>query len=149
MKFLTILSATLFLFSHAINGQTEQAVDAAQKLSPRELTIPTSPLFDLMGVAPSQVARTADIKDFKVDWSFKNWRLNPNLAIQAQPVWELFYNRKKLDKYQAASSFQRMMASLDVSLGTVQNELSDRRIGGAVKMNLYKQKDPLLIKGLY
>jgi hypothetical protein len=31
----------------------------------------------------------------------------------------------------------------------VQGENSDRRIGGAVKINLYKQKDPLLIKGVY
>lgn len=143
-------AAFLVILFFNLPGYTQQnAADASQKLSPRELTIPTSPLFDLMGVAPSQVARTADIKDFKVDWSFKNWRLNPNLAIQAQPVWELFYNRKNLEKYQAASSFKRMLASIDVSLGTVQNEVSDRRIGGAIKMNLYKQKDPLLMKGLY
>lgn len=119
------------------------------KFVPRELAIPTSPLFDLMGAAPSQVARTADIKDFKVDWSFKNWRVNPNLAIQGQPIWELFYNRKNLTKYQQASNFQRMMASLDLSIGTVLGDNSERRIGGALKMNLYKQRDPLLIKGAY
>ncbi len=119
------------------------------KLLPRELAIPTSPLFDLMGAAPSQVARTADIKNFKVDWSFKNWKVNPNLAIQSQPVWELLYNRKKLDKYQRATRFMRMMSSLDLSLGTVLGDNNERRIGGAVKMNLYKQRDPLLMKGVY
>ncbi len=119
------------------------------KFAPRELAIPTSPLFDLMGAAPSQVARTADIKDFKVDWSLKNWKVNPNLAIQAQPIWELFYNRKNLSKYQQASNFQRMMASLDLSLGTALGERDERRIGGALKMNLYKQRDPLLTKGAY
>jgi hypothetical protein len=125
-----------------LNGTTEKNV-------PREFAIPTSPLFDLMGVAPSQVARTAEIKDFKVDWSFKNWRVNPNLAIQAQPVWELFYNKKNLEKYQRASTVQRMLASLDLSVGTVQDETGDRRLGGAVKMSLYQQKDPLLVKGAY
>jgi len=119
-----------------------------EKLTPREFSIPSSPLFDLMGVAPSLVTRTSDIKDFKVDWSFNSWKVNPNLAIQTQPVWELFYNRKNLEKYQKASYLSRMASSLDVSLGTVSNELNDRRIGGAMKVNLYRQKDPLMVKGL-
>ncbi len=119
------------------------------RFSPKELSIPASPVFDLMGVTPSQINRTTDIKDFKVDWSFKSWRLNPNLAIQSQPVWELFYNRKDLRKYQAASLFMRKLASLDVSIGTVQNEESDRRIGFAAKLNLYRQRDPLMAEGLY
>ncbi|WP_462254776.1 hypothetical protein [Ferruginibacter sp.] len=123
--------------------------NAGSKLMPRELAIPTSPLFDLLGAAPSQVSRTADIKDFKVDWSLKNWRVNPNLSIQSQPVWELFYNRKDLKKYQQANKFQQMMASLDVSLGTVLGDNNERRIGGALKINLYKQQDPLLLKGVY
>lgn len=120
-----------------------------EKLSPRELTIPTSPLFDLMGVAPSQVAHTANIKDFKVDWSFANWRLNPNLAIQAQPIWELLYNKSDIKKYQNATGLGRMLSSLDVSIGTVQTFSNDRRIGGALKLSLLKQNDPLLIKGAY
>lgn len=142
----------LFFFLCVLTGTvaTAQDTDAAKnKLVPRELAIPTSPLFDLMGAAPNQVARTADIKDFKVDWSLKNWRVNPNLAIQAQPVWEIFYNRKDLTKYQQATRLQRMMASLDVSVGTTLGDNNERRIGGAVKMNMYKQRDPLLLKGAY
>jgi hypothetical protein len=119
------------------------------RLTPKEFTIPVSPLFDLMGAAPAQVARTSDIRDFKVDWSFRNWRLNPNLAIQAQPIWEIFYNRKNLQRYQVASYWKRMLASLDVSLGTVQGTADNRQIGGALKMNLYRQKDPLMETGAY
>ncbi len=119
------------------------------RISPKELTIPASPVFDMMGVVPAQVTRTNDIKDFKVDWSFKSWRLNPNLAIESQPVWELLYNRKEITKYQQASGFMRHFSSLDVSVGTVQTEDNDRRIGFAVKLNLYKQRDPLLSKELY
>jgi hypothetical protein len=84
-----------------------------------------------------------------VDWSFKSWKLNPNLAIESQPVWEIIYNRKELNKYQQASSFMRRVASIDVSIGSVQNEDNDRRIGFAGKINLYKEKDPLLAKELY
>ncbi|RYY39742.1 MAG: hypothetical protein EOO08_08705 [Chitinophagaceae bacterium] len=134
----------LLLLSLGVAAQEEK-----DKLSPRELTIPTSPLFDLMGQAPSQVARTADIRDFKVDWSFRNWKLSPNLAIEAQPVWEIAYNRKGISKYQRAKPLARRLSTLDVSLGTVQNEQNDRRIGWALKMNLYRQHDPLLLKGVY
>jgi hypothetical protein len=141
-----ICSVLLAGLSLASLSQEEQA---AGRVTPKELTIPSSPVFDLMGVTSSQINRTSDIKDFKVDWSFKSWRLNPNLAIQSQPVWELFYNRKDLGKYQSASSFMRRLASLDLSVGTVQDENNDRRIGFAAKMNLFKQKDPLMAKDLY
>lgn len=102
-----------------------------------------------MNVTPSQINRTSDIKDFKVDWSFKSWRLNPNLALESQPFWELLYNRKDLSKYQNASVFMRRLASIDASVGSVQDENNDRRIGYAIKVNLFKQRDPLLAKELY
>lgn len=116
----------------------------SNKLSAKEFNIPASPVFDLMGVTPSQVTNLSDIKDFKVDWSFKSWRLNPNLALQAQPIWEIFYNRKNLSKYRGATSFMRMLSTLDISLGTVQNEDNDRRIGFAAKINLFRKRDPLM-----
>jgi len=141
-----IISCLITLFPKNSFSQNEQA---AGRVSPKELTIPASPVFDLMGVTPSQVNRTSDIKDFKVDWSFKSWRLNPNLAIQSQPIWELFYNRQDVDKYQRASNFMRRLASLDVSIASVENEDNDRRIGFAFKLNLFTEKDPLLAKELY
>lgn len=118
--------------------------ESPEKFMPKELNISSSAVFELMGVTPSQISRSSDIKDFKVDWSFKSWRLNPNIAVQGQPVWEIFYSRKSLDKYRKAGYFGRMLASLDVSAGTVQNEKGDRRIGFGGKVNLYKAKDPLL-----
>ncbi len=139
----------LFIASNGISAQTEKEVKDAEKLVPKEFSIPASPLFDLLGAAPNQVARSSNLKDFKVDWSFKNWRVNPNIAIQGQPIWELFYNKKNIEKYQQASNFQRMMASLDVSIGSITNDISDRRLGGAIKMNLFTNKDPLRNKGAY
>jgi hypothetical protein len=146
----TLLLPFFLVWLHGLHAQTNSTDDPqAGRISPKELAIPASPVFDMMGVTPSQVARTSDIKDFKVDWSFKSWRLNPNLAIESQPVWELFYNRNELTKYQQASPFMRRLSSLDVSIGTVQNEDNDRRIGFAVKLNVYKTKDPLLARELY
>lgn len=129
--------------------QAQEAENSSTRLSPRELTIPPSPVFDMMGVTPSQVNRTSDIKDFKVDWSFKSWKLSPNLAIQSQPIWEMLYHRRNLEKYQAASGFMRKLASLDLSIGSVQDENNDRRIGFSTKLNLYKQRDPLMVSELY
>jgi hypothetical protein len=143
------LGSMIFLFCLSLYANAQQDNTGSSKVTPKELSIPASPVFDLMGVTPSQVTRTSDIKDFKVDWSFKSWRLNPNLALQSQPVWELFYNRKNLQKYQHASSFMRHLASIDFSAGTVQNEDNDRRIGAALKINLFKRRDPLMAKELY
>ncbi len=142
---LKLLTGSFILISSAAAQQNV----IPDRFSPKEFSIPATPVFDLMGVTPSQVNRTSDIKDFKVDWSFKSWKLNPNLAIQAQPVWEIFYNKKDLSKYQQASTFARRLASLDISIGTVQDETGDRRIGFAAKFNVFKQKDPLLAKEMY
>ena len=140
--------ATSFIFS-ILFGNAQQDETKAGRVSPKELSIPASPFFDLMGVTSSQVTRTSVIKDFKVDWSFKSWKLNPNLAIQSQPVWEMLYNRKTLTKYQNASSFMRRLSSLDISIGSVQNEDNDRRIGFAAKLNVFDQKDPLMAEEIY
>jgi len=138
----TLLSGAIYLTGIS---QVEQP---AGRISPKELAISPSPIFDLMGATPTQVTRLADVKDFKVDWSMK-YGINPNLAIQSQPFWEFFYNRKDLSKYQNASGFMRKVASIDLSFGSIQDESSYRRIGGAVKLNVYRQKDPLMAKELY
>jgi len=147
-----LLPALLLLFAGALQAQTAASLlntDSTRRLSTKELTIPENPVFDLMGVTPAQVTRMSDIKDVKVDWSFKSWKLNPNIAIEGQPVWELFYGSRRLHKYQQAGGFMRMLSSLDVSGGTIQSEAGDRRIGFAVKLSLYRQKDPLLMKDYY
>jgi hypothetical protein len=153
MKKCLLFCYTSLICATAATAQTNDSPAAINtvpdKLAPKELAIPTAPLFDLMGVAPNQVARSTDIKDFKVDWSFKSWRLSPNIAMQAQPVWQLCYNRRGIERYQKSNYLLRSLASIDLSAGTVQNESGDRRIGGAIKMNLYKQKDPLLLRGAY
>ena len=146
MRKTLLMISIIIVCSKFCKAQTEPA---GGRLTPKEFSIPASPVFDIMGVTPSQINRTADIKDFKVDWSFKSWRLNPNLAIQSQPIWEIFYNRKDLSKYQLTSGFMRKLASVDVSIGSVQDENNDRRIGYAVKMNLLRQRDPLMARELY
>ncbi len=143
------LIITLFFLALTALVKAQETEEKAGRLSPKEFSIPAAPVFDLMGVTSSQINRTSDIKDFKVDWSFKSWKLNPNLAIQSQPIWEMFYNRRDLSKYQQAPGFMRRLASTDLSIGSVLDENNDRRIGGAVKFNLLKQRDPLMARELF
>ena len=148
MKPLFYLQFYLATFIFLLDATAQQVETEAGRVSPKELTIPPSAIFDLMSATPSQVTRLGDIKDFKVDWSLK-YGINPNLAIQGQPFWEFLYNRKDLSKYQNASGFMRKLASVDLSFGSIQDESSYRRIGGAVKFNVYREKDPLMAKELY
>ena len=141
-----ILAVVVFSVNVAI---AQEQTESPLKLTPKELNIGSASIFDLMGVTPSQIARPSDVRDVKVDWSFKNWRLNPNLAIQAQPVWEAFYNRRDLSKFVNAPRFMQRLSTLELSLGTVQSENQDRRIGYAAKLNLYREKDPLLQKDFF
>jgi hypothetical protein len=142
-----LVSLPIIINTLSLEAQTE--TESATKLSPKEFSIPASPVFDMMGVTPSQINKTSDIKDFKVDWSFKSYKVSPNLAIESQPFWEIFYNKKPISKYQKASKFMRFLSSTDFSLGTVQNENAERRMGYAVKMSLFKSKDPLLDREIY
>lgn len=134
---LILLSLSLFVDA-AIAQQQAQSIARST-----EFGIPTSPAFDLLAVNPSQISRPNNIRDFKVDWSFRSWRLKPNIAVQAQPVWELVYNRPNLTRYRRASPFMKTLSTLDVSAGTIEDDVSSRRASIAVKLNLFRQRDPL------
>ena len=134
-----------------------------------EFSIPMSPAFTLLGVDPSLVPKPGLIRDFKVDWSFRSYGLSPNLAIQAQPFWEIYFNSpKKVNRYKYAPRWLKFLSSFDVSAGTVEgnsdirteeiilknSEGKDstviieknwkvRSFAYALKINLYKEKDPL------
>ncbi len=139
MKSLLAILACYLLFSNgAVAQQTTNSV-----VKTTEFSIPTSPAFDLLAVNPSQISRPNNIRDFKVDWSFRSWRLKPNLAIQAQPVWEALYNRPTLNRYRKASPFMKTLSTLDISAGTIEDDVLSRRASMAVKINLYRQHDPL------
>ncbi|MGB5025164.1 MAG: hypothetical protein WBO44_07430, partial [Saprospiraceae bacterium] len=104
-----------------------------------------------------------------VDWSFKSYGLTPNLAIQTQPINEIYFNTpSKLKNYYKKSNFLKRMSSLDLSAGTVdgnteletktltfkdiegndsivniENNWRIRSFSYAAKINLYKQYEPL------
>jgi hypothetical protein len=139
MKTYLFLLACLFLFAPELTAQQS----AGNVAKTTEFSIPTSPAFDLLAVNPSQISRPNNIRDFKVDWSFRSWRLKPNIAIQAQPVWEAVYNKADLTRYRKASPWMKTLSTLDISAGTIEDDAQNRRASMAVKINLYRQHDPL------
>ncbi len=142
----TSIFTTVFLLAQlAVWGQ--EATTQIAKAT--EFTIPVSPAFDLLAVSPSQITRPSNIREFKVDWSFRSWRLKPNIAIQAQPIWELAYNRPDLGKYRRASRLMKTLSTLDLSAGTIEDADQSRRASLAAKLNLFRQYDPLEVVTLY
>lgn len=135
MLLLTCHTGTAQSWFNPRNNEPENA----KKFS--ELTIPSSSAFDLLQMNPSLVNQPNVIRDFKVDWSFKSYKLSPNLAIQAQPFWEAFFNRDNLYRYQNASWMMKTLSTFDVSAGTVEDEWSNRKLAYAAKINLYRSYD--------
>ncbi|MGB3085488.1 MAG: hypothetical protein WBB21_12270, partial [Saprospiraceae bacterium] len=165
-------TTSLLLFVNTAMAQAENQIEeqTANYLSyAPEFSIPVSPAFDLLGVNPCLVPKPSNLRNFKVDWSFKSYGLTPNLAIQTQPINEIYFNTpKKLKNYYKRSKFLKQLASLDLSAGTVdgnteletksvtfkdiegidsivniENNWRIRSFSYAVKLNLYKEYEPL------
>ena len=112
-------------------------------LTEAEFSIPSAPAFSLMGITPELVPRPGVVRNFKVDWRIRDYDGAPDLAVEAMPIWILFFNNDDLSKYREASGFARMLSTLSFSLSTASFN-STNHLGYALKMNLFRAKDPLL-----
>lgn len=130
----------LFLLSNTLYLSAQEA--AKEEIKYTEFSVPVSPAFALMGADPSLVSMPGVIRDFKVDWSFRSYRLSPNISVEAQPIWLLAYERPDLTAYRKAGRFMRQLSTLSVSLGTLQLD-TVRIVAYALKMNLFRSRDPL------
>lgn len=134
--------ATLRAQTTAARADTDPASDVAKAT---DLSIPVSPALTLLGVNPSLVSRPSFTRDIKVDWSFTSYRVSPNLALEAQPIWLLFYDRPDLTRYRRAGALLRTLSTLSISLATIQRGTDEQRqLAAAVKLNLFRAKDPLM-----
>lgn len=107
-----------------------------------EFAIPSAPAFSLMGITPELVPRPGVVRNFKVDWRIRDYKGAPDLAIEALPIWFLFFNKDDFSSYRQASGFTRMLSTLSVSLSTASfNDVN--HLGYALKINLFRAKDPL------
>lgn len=125
----------------------EEYIEEASTLSEdllrnSEFAIPSAPAFSLLGSTPEMVTRAGTVQDFKVDWRIKNYNLAPDLALEMQPFWVLYYDRKGLDEYRKATPFMKTLSTLSLSFGTAKND-GINHFAYAVKMSLFRDRDPL------
>jgi hypothetical protein len=73
----------------------------------------------------------------------KNYKNTPNVGLELQPLWLLYYNQSDLSRYRKASPLARKLSTLSVSVGTYNQDFW-RQIAYAVKLNLYQGDDPLM-----
>lgn len=112
-------------------------------LNETNFAISSTPAFSMLGVTPEIVTRPGYVRDFKVDWRIKNYNLAPDLALEAQPVWFLYYDRHDLDVYRNANPFQKSLSTLSFSLATAKLD-GINHMSTAFKINLYREKDPIM-----
>lgn len=105
------------------------------------MSIPSSPAFGLLGVNPEIVTRPSDVKEFKVDWRVKNYKIAPDLALEAQPLWWLHYRKKSPEAFKSISNFERILSTASVSLATAKID-NVNHMAYATKFNVYKEYDP-------
>ncbi|MBL7922919.1 MAG: hypothetical protein JNL88_01840 [Bacteroidia bacterium] len=137
LKILLLLGSALLLH---LAASAQNAV--REEVKATEFSVPVSPAFALLGADPALVSMPGVIRDFKVDWSFRSYRLSPNISIEAQPIWLLAYERDDLSKYRRAGAFMRKLSTLSVSFGTIQLDTA-RVMAWAAKINLFRSRDPL------
>ncbi len=152
MKLSTLQCALILLMTISlVKAQNEEDYDdyydeastASEDLvRESEFHIPSTPAFALLGVTPEMVTRPGVVQDFKVDWRIKNYNLAPDLALEAQPFWVLYYDRKGLGAYRKASPFMKTLSSLSVSIGTAKMD-GLNHFAYSLKLNLYREKDPV------
>lgn len=107
------------------------------------MSIPSSPAFSLLGVNPELVTRPSDVKEFKVDWRIKNYKVAPDLALEAQPLWWLHYRKKTPKAYLNISPFERILSTATFSLATAKID-NVNHLAYAYKFNIYKEYDPYI-----
>ncbi len=136
MKKLSLLPVILLCILVNVLAQDE----FYEELRSAEMSIPSAPAFALLNVNPEMVLRPSDLRSFKVDWRIKNYNLAPDLALEGQPLWHLYYKRRPFDEYVNAGLLARRLSTLSVSVGTAKID-GVNHAAYSVKMNLYAEND--------
>lgn len=123
-------------------GSTSAASGPDANFRHTEFALPTAPAFSLLNADPSLVTMPGTVRDFKVDWSMRTYKLTPNLSLEVSPIWTFAYDRPSdgYKAYQKAGRFMRRLSSLNLSLGTIQFDTT-RQVAFAAKINLFSGKD--------
>jgi hypothetical protein len=137
-----ILTLVLLLFSISFVHSQELKEQCDEMLKATNFTVPNSVAFDLLGLSPGIIHRPGLTRDFKLDWVMQDGGINPNLAIEIQPVWLLYNKHKNYQQFKEAGYLEKLFSSLNLSVGTVSRD-SFQSLAYGIKLNLYTAKDPV------
>jgi hypothetical protein len=107
------------------------------------LNVPSVPAFILLDVTAAKVQQAGISRSVKIDWTMKSYKNTPNIGIELQPLWLLYYNQGNLSRYRKASDLARKLSTISVSYGTYNQDFW-RQIAYAFKINIFQGDDPLL-----
>jgi len=137
IKFIALLASCLLTISQ-VYAQDYQELSETNMAA---MSIPSSPAFSLLGVNPEIVTRPYDVKEFKVDWRIKNYKIAPDLALEAQPLWWAHYRNKTPKEFIKMSRLERILSTMTMSLATAKID-NVNHLAHACKFNIYKEYDP-------
>ena len=115
------------------------------KIEATDYSLPSSPAFSLLDVNPEKINKPGFSRDFKLDWFLNGKNLKPDIAIEAQPVWILFFGETDYNDFQDIKWLGRTLSTMNFSIGTVQKD-SVNSLAYSIKLTLFRDKnsDPML-----
>lgn len=140
---------SFFILCIAILDMQAQSADddsnsGANLAKTSNLNIPPIPALVLCDLTTNKVIQAGNNRSVKVDWKLGNYKAVPNLAIELQPLWLLYYNKPDLKRYRAASPLMRKLSTLSFSAASYNWNETTRSTPMALKITLYQEEDPLL-----
>lgn len=105
-------------------------------LKATQYSIPSSGAFTLLGVNPENVSTPGFSRDFKIDYFFQDAQLNPNIALQCQPFWLLFYKNKTIDSWSDANFLHSIVANTEFSFGSTENQTKGNQFAYSFKTTI-------------
>jgi len=136
MKTRILIITVLLLIAHYAKAQDGDQLFMDTLLKATQYTIPSSGAFTLLGVNPEQVSTPGFSRDFKIDYFIEDAKLKPNIAIQCQPFWILFYKNKKIADLNKMNLAGSMLANTSFSFGTTQDLLTGNKFAYSLKTTI-------------
>lgn len=122
---------------HSISkGQVGDPLLKDTLLKATQYSIPSSGAFTLLGVNPENVSTPGFSRDFKIDYFFQDAQLNPNIALQCQPFWLLFYKNKTIDSWSDANFLHSIVANTEFSFGSTENQTKGNQFAYSFKTTI-------------
>ena len=136
MKSLCIFILLLLSLSAFIQSPVKTDLKSA------EFNANCSTAFGLLDMSPAVINSFGSYKEVKVDWFWKDNKIQDNIAVEFAPFWYLFYNKMNYSTFEKLPYLLKKVSDITFSLGNKRIS-TNYNFGLALNINLYKQADPI------